>query len=135
MSFPQVRTSSQSLYLLTITAFTSKTSETSTHPLCPKLTCSTNRSRTPKWALKAGLIDTSDRDRRAKKNQWAKRFDERNNESAHVGQALEAGEVGDDYVPVSDAEREREARRAREGLWDDQDAEYYNNGGSTHGLR
>ncbi|ORX40554.1 hypothetical protein BD324DRAFT_611212 [Kockovaella imperatae] len=87
----------------------------------------TNRARTPKWALKAGLINTADRERRAKKNQWAKRFDERNNQSTHVGQALEEGEVGDNYVPVSDAERERAERRPHEGLWDDRgDTEYYN---------
>ena len=89
---------------------------------------SENRRRTPKWALRAGLIDTSERDRRAKKNEWAKRFDERNNESTHVGQALEEGEEGDDYMPVSEREQQREARRAREGLWEDNDQEYYNEG-------
>ena len=46
-----------------------------------------------------------------------------------MGQALEDGEEGTDYVPVSDAERERQARATREGLWEEGDAEYYNEGG------
>ena len=90
---------------------------------------STNRGRTPKWAIKAGLINTDDQDRKTRKNLWSKRFDERNNQSAHIGQDLEEGEVGDNYVPVSEQEREAERRRQREGLWDDSaDAEYYNEG-------
>jgi hypothetical protein len=75
------------------------------------------------------LINTDDQDRRKKKNQWAKRFDERNNQSAHIGQALEEGEEGEDYVPVSEQEEERRKRAQREGLWnDDEDADYYNEG-------
>jgi hypothetical protein len=90
---------------------------------------STNQGRTPKWALKAGLVNTDDRDRRARKNQWAKRFDERNAYSAHVGQSLEEGEEGENYVPVSEAERERERRRERGGLWNEnEDAEYCSEG-------
>lgn len=70
-------------------------------------------------------------DRRKRKNQWSKRFDERNNESAHIGQALEEGEEGDNYMPINEQEAERERRRAREGLWNDtEDTEYYNEGES-----
>lgn len=87
----------------------------------------TNKARTPKWALKAGLIDRSDLDRRTKKSEWSKRYNERNHESAHVGQALEDGEEGDNYVPQSEREIEAANRRREEGLWDDRaDAEYYN---------
>jgi hypothetical protein len=96
---------------------------------CQNIRNNTNRARTPKWALKAGLIDTTDRERRLRKNQWSKRFDERNAQSAHVGQALEEGEEGDNYVPVSEQEQERERRREHEGLWNDNDdTEYYNEG-------
>ena len=79
--------------------------------------------------LKAGLVDTSSRERHARRNQWSKRFDERNVESTHVGQALEDGEEGANYVPVSVQEQEAERRRATEGLWDINDEEYYNDGG------
>jgi len=95
------------------------------------LTGSTNRGRTPKWAIKAGLINMDERDRKTRKNQWSKRFDERNNQSTHIGQDLEEGESGDNYVPISEQEREAERRRQREGLWDDnEDTEYYNEGES-----
>lgn len=94
---------------------------------CQNIRNNSNRGRTPKWAKKAGLVDDSDAIRRAKKNQWAKRYDERNNQSTHIGQDLEEGEIGDNYVPVSEQERERERRREREGLWNDtEDTEYYN---------
>jgi len=86
----------------------------------------THRARTPKWALKAGLVSNEDNERRARKNQWSKRFDERNSASAHVGQALEEGEEGDNYVPIDPAEREAEERRRTEGLWTRGDEEYYN---------
>lgn len=79
--------------------------------------------------LQAGLIDRSDLDRRTKKSEWSKRYNERNHESAHVGQALEDGEEGDNYVPQSEREIEAANRRREEGLWDDRaDAEYYNEG-------
>ena len=98
------------------------------------LTSSTHRGRTPKWAIKAGLINTDDAERRKKKNQWAKRFDERNNQSAHIGQALEEGEEGDNYVPVSEQEEERRRRMEHEGLWnDDEDTGYYNEGEAAGG--
>lgn len=45
-----------------------------------------------------------------------------------MGQALEEGEEGDNYVPTSQAERERLERSRHEGLWGDHDEEYYNDG-------
>lgn len=45
-----------------------------------------------------------------------------------MGQALEEGEEGDNYAPVSNAERERLERARHEGLWGDNDEEYYNDG-------
>lgn len=76
----------------------------------------------------AGLIDTSDQERRTKKSQWAKRFDERNPQSTHLGQSLEEGEEGADYMPVSEAEREAAEHRRNEGLWTGEDETYYNEG-------
>jgi hypothetical protein len=60
-----------------------------------------------------------------RKSQWSKRYDERNHESAHVGQALEEGEEGDNYVPEVAVDRER---LRNEGLWTGNDEEYYNEG-------
>ncbi|GFZ48730.1 hypothetical protein JCM24511_06479 [Saitozyma sp. JCM 24511] len=84
----------------------------------------TNRARTPKWAIKAGLVDNSERDRKARKNQWAKRFDERNAQSTLVGQSLEEGEEGENYNPVME-DPEAVERRRNEGLWNNDEEEYY----------
>lgn len=78
--------------------------------------------------LQAGVVDTDNLERRKRKNAWAGRYDERNLESAHIGQALEEGEEGDNYIPTSEAERERLERRRHEGLWGDHDEEFYNDG-------
>lgn len=74
------------------------------------------------------MVDTENLERRKKKNAWQGRFEERNLESSHLGQELEEGEEGDNYVPTSQAERERLERSRNEGLWGDHDEEYYNDG-------
>ncbi|WWC91695.1 uncharacterized protein L201_006641 [Kwoniella dendrophila CBS 6074] len=85
-----------------------------------------NKARTPKWAIKAGLVDNTDRERRARKSQWSKRFDERNAHSTHLDQELEEGEEGTNYNPTTINPEEVERRR-NEGLWTGEDEEYYNN--------
>ncbi|WVQ84497.1 hypothetical protein IAT38_006649 [Cryptococcus sp. DSM 104549] len=84
-----------------------------------------NRARTPKWAVKYGLVDNSERERRLRKNQWAKRFDERNAHSTLQAQELEEGEEGPNYDPTTETPEEIERRR-NEGLWSAEDEEYYN---------
>ncbi|ODN73158.1 hypothetical protein L202_07723 [Cryptococcus amylolentus CBS 6039] len=84
-----------------------------------------NRARTPKWAIKYGLVDNSNNERRAQKNLWAKRFEERNNHSTLADQELEAGEEGPNYDPYTESPAEVERRR-NEGLWSAEDEEYYN---------
>ncbi|WVO14276.1 hypothetical protein L204_101908 [Cryptococcus depauperatus] len=84
-----------------------------------------NRARTPKWAIRYGLVDNSANERHARKNQWAKRFDERNNHSTLTEQELEAGEEGPNYVPRFESPEEVQRRR-NEGLWSAEDEEYYN---------
>ncbi|WWC72008.1 uncharacterized protein I206_105967 [Kwoniella pini CBS 10737] len=84
-----------------------------------------NRARTPKWAIKYGLVDNTDRERRLKKSQWSKRFDERNAHSTLRDQELEEGEEGINYDPTTTNPEEIERRR-NEGLWTGEDEEYYN---------
>ncbi|KAL1412768.1 hypothetical protein Q8F55_000515 [Vanrija albida] len=83
----------------------------------------TNRARTPKWAIRYGLVDPSNQTRRAQKSAWSKRYDERLPESTLVGQELADGEEG----PNWDAARTKQnQRRQTEGLWDREDEQYYN---------
>ncbi len=75
-----------------------------------------------------GLVDDSEDKRRAAKSQWAGRYNERNPHSTHVGAALEEGEEGENYVPVSEITEEEIGRRKKAGLWKREDEEYYNQG-------
>ncbi|KAK8853209.1 hypothetical protein IAR55_003911 [Kwoniella newhampshirensis] len=85
-----------------------------------------NRARTPKWAIRYGLVDDTDRQRRLKKSQWSKRYDERNNHSTLADQPLEEGEEGPNYDPSIAEDPAEVERRRNEGLWTNQDEEYYN---------
>ena len=130
-----------------VTTFTSRTSETSkpvvfnSHhkPLCPttdqRLPAylssplpSDGRKRTPKWIKKAGLVDDSEDQRRAARSQWAKRYDERLPNSTLDDADLAEGEEGGNYVPSRTIDEEEVARRRREGLWTNEEEEYYNEG-------
>ncbi|KAG7571274.1 hypothetical protein FFLO_00786 [Filobasidium floriforme] len=84
------------------------------------------RKRTPKWIKKAGLVDDSEDKRRAAKSQWAKRYDERLPNSTLDEADLAEGEEGGNYVPSRTIDEEEVARRRREGLWSNEDEEYYN---------
>ena len=95
---------------------------------CQNIRNNANRNRTPTWVRKAGLVDPREEQRKKAKSTWAKRYDERNNESAHVGQALEEGEEGTNYVPEDPREAERRERMRNEGLWTREDEEWYAEG-------
>lgn len=96
-----------------------------TPPLSPS---SSNKKRTPKWAKKLGVVDNTEELRRAKKSQWAKRYDERNPNSTHDNADLAEGEEGANYVPDRTIDPEEVERRRREGLWGREEEEYYNAG-------
>jgi hypothetical protein len=76
----------------------------------------------------AGLVDPAEQQRKDAKSQWAKRYDERNTQSTHIGAGLEDGETGDNYIPESDEAIAARERRRNEGLWGRTDEEYYNEG-------
>ncbi|CED82667.1 Proteolipid membrane potential modulator [Phaffia rhodozyma] len=89
----------------------------------------TNKKRTPKWALKAGLVDDSEQQRRKAKNAWSGRYEERNAHSTLEGQDYEEGQIADVLANPTDtsmaggggASRGREDR-----LWDENEVEFYN---------
>jgi hypothetical protein len=66
--------------------------------------------------------------RKLAKSQWSKRYDERNPNSTLDDAELEEGEEGNNYIPSREIDPEEVARRRREGLWTNQDEEYYNEG-------
>jgi hypothetical protein len=64
-------------------------------------------------------------ERKKAKSQWAGRYNERTSGSTHIDAALEEGEEGPNYVPVPEEDLER---RRNEGLWTNDEEEFYNQG-------
>lgn len=87
-----------------------------------------NNRRTPKWAVRYGLVDTTEIERKKKRSQWASRYDERLPHSALEGQELEEGQVAGN---TSNSELGDPSTR-RNGdpttLWREEDENYYNGG-------
>jgi len=80
-----------------------------------------NRARTPKWAARYGLVDTTTMDRKKKRSEWAKRYGERLPASALEGQAYEDGQLPDPGLdrPSSPAAGQQE-------YWREGDEQFYN---------
>jgi len=47
-----------------------------------------NHRRTPKWAQRHGLVDTSDIKRKERRSQWASRYEERHAQSTLANQPV-----------------------------------------------
>ncbi|KAL1686381.1 hypothetical protein GGG16DRAFT_64338 [Schizophyllum commune] len=87
-------------------------------------------ARTPKWAQRYGLIDTSTIRRHERRSQWANRYKDRNPTSALEGQPYEEGQRSTPSLASDPSDR---PRRANTGdLWSPEDEQYYNaNNAST----
>ncbi|KAF5357912.1 hypothetical protein D9756_001570 [Leucocoprinus leucothites] len=86
-------------------------------------------ARTPKWAQKWGLVDTSEIKRKERKSQWAHRYNDRLPHSTLEGQALEEGqEAGSSSIELStEGGRARKQNSNGNGdLWRPEDESYYN---------
>ncbi|KZT26441.1 hypothetical protein NEOLEDRAFT_1162098 [Neolentinus lepideus HHB14362 ss-1] len=96
-----------------------------------------NHQRTPKWAQRYGLIDTSTIKRHQKRSEWATRYNERLPRSTLEGQAYAEGERGSSSIDVS-LEGERPDRVNGGEFWRAEDEHYYgqrNGGDSASGGR
>jgi len=72
-----------------------------------------NARRTPKWAVRYGLIDDTALKRRAKRREWAVRYNDRLPQSALEGQAVEEGQIADPVVTPTE--------RRNDDLWSARD--------------
>lgn len=79
-----------------------------------------------------GLVDPAEAERKKQKSQWSGRYNERTADSTHIDAPLEEGEEGDNYVPAREEDLER---RRNEGLWTNDEEEYYNQGKLLVSLR
>jgi len=93
-----------------------------------------NHSRTPKWAQRYGLVDTSTIKRHEQRSQWAHRYNDRNPHSTLEDQPLEAGENSPDPYHRSDSTLSRQPSRPSDNrLWNMEDESYYSNGNGGNG--
>lgn len=99
-----------------------------------------NHRRTPKWAQRYGLVDTSKIERNKKRSQWAGKYNDRLPHSTFEGQEYAEGEVGsvNDYDNggsgnansrpesiLGPEERERSRKNKDNSLWSQSDERYY----------
>ncbi|KAK0240139.1 hypothetical protein EDD85DRAFT_475763 [Armillaria nabsnona] len=83
-----------------------------------------NHRRTPKWAQRYGLVDTSEIRRKERKSQWAARYNDRLPQSTLEGQPYEEGqEAGSSIDLPSEGQRQ-----ANGDLWRPEDENYYGAG-------
>ncbi|RDB21370.1 hypothetical protein Hypma_011604 [Hypsizygus marmoreus] len=85
-----------------------------------------NNARTPKWAQRYGLVDTSEIQRKQRKSQWATRYNERLPNSTLEGQPYEEGQEQGSSVDLSIADGSRPQRQPNGDLWRPEDESYYN---------
>ncbi|KAI9566419.1 hypothetical protein HD554DRAFT_2025458 [Boletus coccyginus] len=79
--------------------------------------------RTPKWALRYGLVDDSTIRRHEQRSQWAGKYNDRNLDSGYDQQPLEDGQVGPSRTPTHDSASN--TPRNADGLWRPDDESYY----------
>jgi uncharacterized membrane protein YqaE (UPF0057 family) len=95
-----------------------------------------NHRRTPKWAQRYGLVDTTKIKRNELRSQWAKRYDERLPNSALESQPLEEGQnptASNMSLPSESAGHPRHRTTENGELWNPEEEQYYgqSNGSSS----
>jgi len=92
-----------------------------------------NHRRTPKWAMEYGLIDKTAMERRAKRAQWAGRYNDRLPRSTLENQPYEDGQdAGSSVNPPDENNGPSGAANGSNGhLWKPDDEQYYGDQQST----
>jgi hypothetical protein len=85
-----------------------------------------NHARTPKWAQRYGLVDTSTIERHQRRSQWAARYNDRLPNSTLEGQPYEEGERGSSVdLSTPSVSGTRPQRQPNGDLWRPEDESYY----------
>lgn len=87
-----------------------------------------NHARTPKWAQRYGLVDTSAIERKQRRSQWAARYNERLSASALEGQPYEEGQERGSSIDLPAVEgrgSSRSQKQQNRDLWRPEDESYY----------
>ncbi|KAH9951905.1 hypothetical protein B0H21DRAFT_714798 [Amylocystis lapponica] len=95
-----------------------------------------NHRRTPKWAQRYGLIDTSEIKRKERKSQWAGRYNDRLPRSTLEGQAYEDGQEGGSSIDLSAEGNEAGQRQNGNGAyWNPNEERYYGQNSDSASVR
>ncbi|GJJ12408.1 hypothetical protein Clacol_006650 [Clathrus columnatus] len=92
-----------------------------------------NNRRTPKWAVRYGLVDTSEIERKQRKSQWANRYNERLPHSTLEDREVEEGQVPSQSLETNNGNQQQPSDRT--DLWDASDESYYGRDGSSSSLQ
>ncbi|KAJ7285833.1 hypothetical protein C8J57DRAFT_1285929 [Mycena rebaudengoi] len=85
-----------------------------------------SHARTPKWAQRYGLVDTSEIKRKERKSQWQSRYNDRLPHSTLEGQPYEEGQDRGSSVDVSlEGQVPGPRRQANGELWGPEEEQYY----------
>ncbi|EGN92432.1 hypothetical protein SERLA73DRAFT_191059 [Serpula lacrymans var. lacrymans S7.3] len=84
-----------------------------------------NHSRTPKWAQRYGLVDTSVIKRHEQRSQWASRYNDRNPHSTLEDQPYEAGQHSSS-LSRQDSTAAGQPQRPHDDLWHQDEESFYN---------
>jgi uncharacterized membrane protein YqaE (UPF0057 family) len=92
-----------------------------------------NHRRTPKWAQRYGLVDTTKIKRNEQRSQWAKRYNERLPNSALESQPLEDGQNPTaSNMSLSNESAGHPRHRTENGeLWNPEEEQYYGQGNGS----
>jgi len=93
-----------------------------------------NNRRTPKWAIRYGLVDDSYLKKKQKKSQWANRYEERLPESNYEGREVDEGQISDPVQAAAASTTslgENGAPPRTDRLWREEDQSFYSNGGDS----
>ncbi|KAG6890693.1 hypothetical protein C0995_005066 [Termitomyces sp. Mi166 len=93
-----------------------------------------NHARTPKWAQRYGLVDTSTIERHQRRSQWANRYNDRLPRSTLEGRPYAEGQEQASSVNLSLTES-RPQRQPNGDLWRPEDESYYNADSSSGSSR
>lgn len=91
-----------------------------------------NHSRTPKWAQRHGLVDTTTIERHERRSRWANRYKDRHPRSALEGQPLEEGQVESSAPNQEESSDTRKSTATPDQqLWNSEDEHYYQHDGES----
>jgi uncharacterized membrane protein YqaE (UPF0057 family) len=82
-------------------------------------------ARTPKWAQRYGLVDTSEIRRKERKSQWATRYKDRVPHSTLQGVPYEEGQIPDTNSDQTSQRGGKEGEGGGAGLWRAEDESFY----------